>query len=43
MKWNENAKHKLPRLFLNTYPESVFKVIHPGDVGGFLIEFLITL
>ena len=37
MKWNENAKHKLPRLFLNTYPDSVFKVIHPGNVEDFLL------
>ena len=38
MKWNEKAKHKLPRLFLNTYPESVFKVIHPGNVEEFLLN-----
>jgi predicted AAA+ superfamily ATPase len=39
MKWNEKAKHKVPRLFLNTYPESVFKVIHPGNVEEFLLNF----
>jgi len=38
MKWNEKAKHKLPRLFLNSYPESVFKVIYPGNVEEFLLN-----
>lgn len=38
MKWNKNAKHKVPRLFLNTYPGSVFKVIHPGNVEEFLLN-----
>jgi predicted AAA+ superfamily ATPase len=38
MKWNENAKHKVPRLFLNTYSGSVFKVIHPGNVEEFLLN-----
>ena len=38
MKWNEKAKHRVPRLFLNTYPESVFKVIHPGNVEEFLLN-----
>ena len=38
MKWNEKSKHKVPRLFLNTYPESVFKVIHPGNVEEFLLN-----
>jgi predicted AAA+ superfamily ATPase len=38
MKWNENAKHKVPRLFLDTYPGSVFKVIHQGNVEEFLLD-----
>jgi predicted AAA+ superfamily ATPase len=38
MKWNEKAKHKVPRLFIDTYPGSVFKVIHPGNVEEFLLN-----
>ena len=38
MKWNEKAKHKVPRLFLDTYLGSVFKVIHPGNVEEFLLN-----
>jgi len=38
MKWNEMAKHKVPRLFLDTYPGSGFKVIHPGNVEEFLLN-----
>jgi predicted AAA+ superfamily ATPase len=38
MKWNEKAKHKVPRLFLDTYPVSHFKVIHPGNVEEFLLN-----
>jgi predicted AAA+ superfamily ATPase len=38
MKWNEKAKHKVPRLFLDTYPGSVFKVIHQGNVEEFLLD-----
>lgn len=38
MKWNEKAKHKVPRLFLDTYSGSDFKVIHPGNVEEFLLN-----
>lgn len=37
-KWNDQAKNKVPKLFLNTYPTSSFTVIHPGNMEEFLIN-----
>lgn len=36
-KWNTKQKSKVPKSFLNAYPESQFKVIHPEN----LIEFIL--
>jgi predicted AAA+ superfamily ATPase len=36
-KWNTKAKHKTPKLFLNTYSDSTYKIIHPGNVEEFLL------
>jgi predicted AAA+ superfamily ATPase len=35
-KWNPNAKQKTPNLFLNNYPNSTFKIIHPNNIEEFL-------
>ena len=37
LKWNPKAKSKIPRLFLETYTGSTFKVIHPGNMEEFLL------
>lgn len=37
-KWNSNSKVKNPKLFLNTYQESTFKVIHKENFEEFLME-----
>jgi hypothetical protein len=36
-KWNSQARVKSPTLFLNTYPESSFKVIHKDNIEDFLL------
>jgi len=36
-KWNINAKHKFPKLFLNTYSGATFQVIHPDNIEDFLL------
>jgi len=35
-KWNPNAKYKTPKLFLETYPQSEFKIIHRDNIEDFL-------
>lgn len=35
-KWNPEAKHKIPKLFLGTYPGSDFKIIHRDNLEDFL-------
>jgi len=37
-KWNPEAKYKTPKLFLETYPQSEFKIIHKNNVEDFLID-----
>ena len=37
-KWNPEAKYKKPKLFLETYPQSEFKIIHKNNVEDFLID-----
>ncbi|MHB1279183.1 MAG: ATP-binding protein [Bacteroidia bacterium] len=37
-KWNEKAKTKYPKLFMEAYPTSSYKVIHPGNVEDFVLE-----
>lgn len=37
-KWNPKAKTKTPKLFLETYPNSDFKVIHKDNMEEFLLE-----
>lgn len=36
-KWNPDAKHKMPKLFLETYTGSDFKVIHRDNLEDFLM------
>jgi uncharacterized protein len=36
-KWNPNNKVKAPKLFLNTYPESEFHIIHRDNYKKFLM------
>lgn len=36
-KWNPEAKYKKPKLFLETYPQSEFKIIHKNNVEDFLM------
>jgi predicted AAA+ superfamily ATPase len=36
-KWNPMAKHKIPKLFLETYPTSEFKIIHRDNFEEFLL------
>ena len=35
-KWNDNRKHKITRTFLNAYPESHVRIIHPKNYDSFL-------
>ena len=35
-KWNPNAKHKIPKLFLETYSGSEFKIIHRDNLEDFV-------
>ena len=37
-KWNPEAKYKKPKLFLETYPQSEFKIIHKNNVEDFLMN-----
>ncbi len=37
-KWNPEAKYKKPKLFLETYPQSEFKIIHNNNVEDFLMN-----
>lgn len=37
-KWNPTAKFKMPKLFLNTYPKSTFRVIHKDNIEDFLLK-----
>ncbi len=36
-KWNSKQKIKLPKTFLNAYPESSFEVIHPDNMTDFIL------
>jgi len=36
-KWNEKAKVRTPKAFLEAYPNSTFRVIHPGNYDEFLL------
>jgi predicted AAA+ superfamily ATPase len=36
-KWNPKAKSKIPKLFLSTYTNSQFQIIHKDNVEDFLI------
>ncbi len=36
-KWQPNAKFKVPKLFLENYPNSLFKVIHRDNIEDFLL------
>jgi len=36
-KWNPDAKHKMPKLFLETYTGSEFKIIHRDNLEDFLM------
>ena len=36
-KWNPDAKHKPPKLFLDTYAASEFKIIHRDNLEDFLM------
>ena len=36
-KWNPGAKYKVPKLFLNTYTGSRFKIIHRENLDEFLV------
>ena len=37
MKWNPAAKAKVPKSFVEAYPESDFRVVTPDNVGEFLL------
>ncbi|MCB9211118.1 MAG: ATP-binding protein [Ignavibacteriales bacterium] len=37
-KWNKDAKIKKPNSFLNAYPQSSFKVIHPNNFEEYLMQ-----
>ncbi len=37
-KWNPNSKIKKPKLFLNTYDNASFNVIHKENFESFLLE-----
>ena len=36
-KWQSNARVRAPKLFLNTYPQSQFKIIHKDNIEEFLL------
>ncbi|MDR1120160.1 MAG: ATP-binding protein [Dysgonamonadaceae bacterium] len=36
-KWNPKAKYKIPKSFLNSYPDNIFHIIHPDNVEDFLL------
>ena len=36
-KWNENAKVKIPKAFIETYTDSEFKIITPNNIEDFLL------
>jgi predicted AAA+ superfamily ATPase len=37
-KWNPSAKYKIPRQFMEQYPETCFKVIGPDNIDEFLLN-----
>lgn len=37
-KWNEKAKIKYPKQFMEAYPGSTYQVIHPGCMEDFVLE-----
>jgi hypothetical protein len=37
-KWNPAAKYKIPRQFLEQYPEARFEVISPDNIDEFLLD-----
>ncbi|HCS19129.1 MAG TPA: ATPase [Bacteroidetes bacterium] len=37
-KWNEKAKTKYPKQFMEAYPQSTYKIIHPGCIEDFVLE-----
>lgn len=37
LKWNPNAKYKMPKLFLETYKESQFQIVHRDNIDHFLL------
>lgn len=38
IKWNPDAKYKMPNQFLDNYKNSVFKVIHKDNIEDFLLS-----
>ena len=38
-KWNPDQKVKIPRLFLDSYENSDFQVIHRNNCDSFLLEY----
>lgn len=36
-KWSSKAKAKLSKMFTNAYPDSEFKIIHPGNFDEFIL------
>jgi len=38
IKWNTRKKHRIPKSFLSSYPESVVHTITPDNVQDFLLE-----
>jgi predicted AAA+ superfamily ATPase len=36
-KWNENAKHKIPKQWADAYPNATVKTVSPGNVEEFLL------
>ena len=38
-KWNPDQKVKIPRLFLDSYENSDFQVIHRDNCDSFLLEY----
>lgn len=38
IKWSPNAKYKTPKIFLDTYTNSIFKVIHKENIEEFLLK-----
>lgn len=39
-KWHSEARFKKPKLFLESYPESKFKIIHKENIEDFLLPEL---